>query len=83
MERLRRWFGGGSERPDEEAPAAPAPAPETEDADDRAYERALLDEEQARLDELTRRQLRYAEHAWQPPAQGGEQRADDADRTGG
>ena len=80
MERLRRWFGGGSERPDEAPTDAPAA---TEDADDRAYERALLDEEQARLDELTRRQLRYAEHAWQPPAQGGEQRADDADRPDG
>jgi hypothetical protein len=80
VERLRRWFGGGSERPDEPPPATPAV---TEDADDRAYERELLDEEQARLDDLTRRQLRYAEHAWQPPAQGGEQRADDADRSGG
>ena len=27
-------------------------------------------------------QLRYAEYAWEPPAQGGERRADDEDRGG-
>jgi hypothetical protein len=27
------------------------------------------------------RQLRYARYAWQPPAQGGERRADDEDET--
>jgi hypothetical protein len=39
----------------------------------------VLREDQARFDELAQRQLRYAEYAWQPPAQGGERRADDAD----
>jgi hypothetical protein len=36
------------------------------------------------LDDLARRQLRYADYAWEPPAQGGERRADDTDKgTGG
>ncbi|HSL34450.1 MAG TPA: hypothetical protein VK871_12415 [Candidatus Limnocylindrales bacterium] len=39
----------------------------------------MLREEQGRLDELQERQLRYARYAWQPPSQGGERRADDAD----
>lgn len=31
------------------------------------------------MDELTRRQLRYASYSWTPPAEGGERRADDED----
>ena len=49
------------------------------DADEREHELDLLRGEQERLDELTQRQLRYATYAWQPPAQGGERRADDGD----
>jgi hypothetical protein len=49
------------------------------DAEERAYELELLKGEQARLDDLAQRQLRYAKYAWQPPAQGGERRADDHD----
>jgi hypothetical protein len=52
------------------------------DADERQHEIELLREESARLDELTQRQLRYASYAWEPPAQGGERRADDGDSTG-
>jgi hypothetical protein len=33
--------------------------------------------ENERLDDLRRRQLKYADKAWTPPAQGGERRADD------
>ncbi len=40
------------------------------------YERELLREESRRLaDDLLQRQLRYADHSWTPPAQGGEARA--------
>jgi hypothetical protein len=38
----------------------------------------MLREDARRLDELQQRQLRYADKAWTPPAQGGERRADDA-----
>jgi hypothetical protein len=47
------------------------------DAEERQRELDVLRDEQERLDELAKRQLRYAEYAWQPPAQGGERRADD------
>jgi hypothetical protein len=53
------------------------------DADERQHELDLLRGEQERLDELAQRQLRYAHYAWQPPAQGGERRADDGDAPGG
>ena len=52
---------------------------ESVDADERRHELDVLREEQERLDELAQRQLRYAHYAWQPPAQGGERRADDRD----
>jgi hypothetical protein len=60
----------------------PAPEPEPVDpaeleAAEREHERDLFQGEEARLDDLTQRQLRYAEYAWQPPPQGGERRADD------
>ena len=50
------------------------------DADERRHELEVLRGEQERLDELAQRQLRYAQYAWQPPAQGGERRADDGDK---
>jgi hypothetical protein len=53
--------------------------PATIDADERQHELEVLRGEQERLDELAQRQLRYAQYAWQPPAQGGERRADDRD----
>ena len=78
---LRRLLGGPTAA---NAPASADPAPEDPagvavDADEAAYERALLEGEQARLDDLAQRQLRYARFAWQPPAQGGDRRADDRD----
>jgi hypothetical protein len=50
------------------------------EAEEREHELEVLRGEQDRLDELAQRQLRYAEYAWQPPAQGGERRADDQDK---
>lgn len=74
---LKRLIGGTSPDPVAAAPVDPAEA----DADERARELEMLREDQDRLDDLAQRQLRYARYAWQPPAQGGERRADDADAT--
>ena len=51
------------------------------DTEERAYELVVLRAEQARLDELAQRQLKYERYSWQPPAQGGDRRADDADEA--
>ena len=79
---LRRLLGGNDEPDDsvvapESAPVNPADL----DAAERERELELMRGEQARLDELTQRQLRYAKYAWEPPAQGGDRRADDEDAT--
>jgi hypothetical protein len=70
---LRRILGGS------ENPAAPAPIASAEELadDERQHELEVMREETRRLDELQQRQLRYADRAWTPPAQGGEKRADD------
>ena len=49
------------------------------DEDERARELELARFEQDRTDDLVRRQQRYADRSWTPPAQGGERRADDGD----
>jgi hypothetical protein len=75
--------GGGKPSGGDEPSAADAPtAPVDPDEAESAYQRGLLRDEEARLDELRRRQLRYAEHAWTPPPQGGERRAGDEDAGG-
>ncbi|HEY7702519.1 MAG TPA: hypothetical protein VIB02_09430 [Candidatus Limnocylindrales bacterium] len=76
---LRRLLGGPHEEVD--APSSPdsPPAPAVTESDERERERLVVREEHERLDELARRQLRYADYSWQPPAQGGERRADDAE----
>ena len=74
---LRRLLGGESGLP----PGETQPPEDAAAADDeRARDLELLREEQDRLDDLARRQLRYADYAWEPPAQGGERRADDTDK---
>jgi hypothetical protein len=80
---LRRLLGGEQGSPPSET-ATPEDQQAVE-ADEKARDLELLREDQARLDDLAQRQLRYAEYAWEPPAQGGERRADDvdADREGG
>jgi hypothetical protein len=73
---LRRLLGGNQgSNPGE----ATLPDPVDADASDREHELDVLRAEQERLDELAQRQLRYAHHAWQPPAQGGDRRAEDED----
>jgi hypothetical protein len=80
---LRRLLG----RPDDAEPTAgpppadPQPAVSADEAEQR-HEREVLRAEAERLDELQQRQLRYADYAWEPPAQGGERRADDEDERG-
>ena len=74
---LRRLLGG-NETPSDAPQAAPASPAELEAAE-REHELEVLRAEQERLDELTQRQLRYEKYAWQPPAQGGERRAEDND----
>lgn len=81
---LRRILGGGRiDNRDDEGSAGVdddgADLTVDPDADERQHELDVLRAEAQRLDELTQRQLKYADHAWQPPAQGGERRADDGD----
>ena len=82
---LRRVFGGRRGNDPDEASAGVKHESEDgsvePDVEDREHELDLLRAEAERLDELAQRQLKYAHHAWQPPAQGGELRADDADRS--
>ena len=75
---LRRLFGGGDPPGGDSTSSSD---PETLDADERAHELEMLRAEGDRLDDLAQRQLRYADYAWQPPAQGGERRADDGDKA--
>jgi hypothetical protein len=93
---LRRLLGGGkapdalNQAPDasNEAPdtlARPAEPDAALDADEaeRQHEREVMRAEAERLDPLRQRQLRYADHAWTPPTQGGERRSDDEAGTEG
>src|SRR5215213_9968594 len=91
---LRRLLGGDDHRetPSSESegePSADAPsgagagrAELTQaalDEEERARELELARFEQGRTDDLVRRQQRYADRSWTPPAQGGSLRADDED----
>jgi hypothetical protein len=75
---LKRLFGDSSEADPADSPATPA-SPAQLDAEERAHELELARGEQDRLSDLQQRQLKYAEYAWEPPAQGGTRRADDED----
>ena len=78
MERLRRLLRGSEPNDASEAPFDPAEL----EAFERERELELLRSEAAGRGELIERQLKYARFAWQPPAQGGERRADDGDPPG-
>jgi len=75
---LKRLLGGGSDAATDE-PAPPPATPADVEADEKAHELDLARSEQDRLSDLQQRQLKYADYAWQPPAQGGTRRADDED----
>ena len=72
---LRRILGGGRDS-GEAASAADDVESVDPDAEERQHELDMLRSEAERLDELSQRQLKYADYAWQPPDQGGEERAD-------
>ncbi|HET9345878.1 MAG TPA: hypothetical protein VFO05_09260 [Candidatus Limnocylindrales bacterium] len=78
---LRRIFSGRGIDGDDETTAGVDDDGEDglvePDAEERQHELDVLRAEAERLDELTKRQLKYADHAWEPPAQGSERRADD------
>ncbi len=79
MSFLKRLFGGAPDAADRDPDATPGESV----AEEQARERALLLEEAERLnDDLLQRQLRYQQHSWTPPAQGGTRRADDEDAEG-
>jgi hypothetical protein len=76
---LRRLFGSDDEgqKPSTAAgpaTAAPASAEELDEAE-RAHELELARFEQDRTSDLVRRQQRYSDRSWTPPAQGGIVRA--------
>lgn len=79
---LRRVFGGGGTDRDDAGTGPKAPAADhavTIDEEERARELELARFDQDRLDDLVRRQQRFADRKWTPPAQGGERRADDGE----
>ena len=78
---LRRLLGGeaGSSANDR---AAGTPAAAWTDDDERAHELELARFEQDRTTDLMRRQQRYSDRAWTPPAQGGSKRAGDDEGAG-
>jgi ABC-type nitrate/sulfonate/bicarbonate transport system substrate-binding protein len=85
---FRRLFGGerdADDTPDDVAEASEAaqPAPAEPDEAERAHELEMARFEQDRTDDLIRRQQRYADRSWTPPAQGGERRSDDEDAPKG
>ena len=80
MSFLRRLLGGPAAEPEADTgQAASTVSPAELDAAERQRELELLRADHERLDELQQRQLRYASYAWQPPAQGGDIRAEDGD----
>ena len=58
------------------APPPSAPSAIDIEADERALSLDLARSENERLDDLAKRQLRYAAYSWTPPPQGGERRAE-------
>ncbi len=75
MSFLKKLFGG-----EPSAPPAPPLDPMATLDEENARDRELLRDEAQRLDDdLIQRQLRYADRAWTPPAQGGERRSDDTE----
>jgi len=83
---LRRLLGG-TDRSEDQGPSDGASAnemsPEDLDEEERARELELARFDQDRVSDLVRRQQRYAERSWTPPAEGGDRRADDKDAGAG
>lgn len=80
MSFLRRILGGGAKDGPDGQDARPAPTAAELLEEDQARDRELMRAEAERTsDELIQRQMRYADRAWTPPAQGGERRSDDSE----
>jgi hypothetical protein len=77
MSFLRRLLGGDDAAEAAAEPAGPPPTDDEVEAAERDHEREIMRAETERLDDLRQRQLRYAQHAWTPPDQGGERRSDE------
>jgi hypothetical protein len=71
---LKRWLGGQPSS-DDRKDDGPPPTQEELDAEERAHELDLARFEQDRTTDLVRRQQRYSDRSWTPPAQGGSIRA--------
>ena len=86
---LRRLLGGDRDArssPDEaggDEASDDAAEPADVDDEERARELELARFEQDRTDDLVRRQQRYADRSWTPPAQGGDRRSDDGEKASG
>jgi len=79
---LRRLLGGSDEDAAKSS-AGPPPTREELDAEERAHELELARFEQERTSDLVRRQQRYSDQSWTPPAQGGTVRSGEADEGSG
>ena len=78
---LRRMLGGSKEADDAGGSSG---APGDAALDEVERDRELLRAEAHRLDDdLIQRQLRYADRAWTPPAQGGTRRSGDGNEEDG
>ncbi|MCJ7709537.1 MAG: hypothetical protein MUQ32_01775 [Chloroflexi bacterium] len=81
---LRRMLGGAKADDDAGDSAGSPGKPGDAALDEVERDRELLRAEAHRLDnDLIQRQLRYADRAWTPPAQGGTRRAEDGDKPAG
>lgn len=85
---FRRLFGAqrdGGDSADEDAESAESTRVDPAELDEaeRAHELEMARFDQDRTDDLIRRQQRYADRSWTPPAQGGERRSDDEDAPKG
>jgi hypothetical protein len=79
---LKRLLGGSGQAASDAGgtPSANPTRAELEE-DERRYQSELLAGEAARLDDLLRRQERYADRSWVPPAQGTGHSAGERDET--
>jgi hypothetical protein len=80
---LRRLLGGSPKADDDGRPATPRPTQGQLDEEERAHELDLARFEQDRTTDLVRRQQRYSDKSWTPPAQGGTVRAGESEEEGG
>lgn len=78
LRRILGRDGGGADADGGSGATAPVDVA-TIEAEERARELELARFDRDRLDDLVRRQERYADRKWTPPDQGGERRADDGD----